>query len=283
MKATWLFSEHPLVIDVKLATVIKLNPSIVLQQLNYWLHSSSAKKINGKLWIYNSVKDWNKQFPFWGINTVQRILDSLEEDGLIESGNFNRLKFDRTKWYTINYEELSKRMEKAGMTDSGKNGNGLPQNGEMETPKMGKSNTPEWGNANTQNGVTNTRDYTETTTETTNKGRKSRKAKQYDHDSPEYQTARYLYELIITNNEKFKKPHLQRWADTVRLMHERDGRSFEDIRAVANYAQHSSFWMSNVLSMNKLRKQFDRLYMQAKKAKPQPKEKDWSSWDNYGR
>lgn len=260
MKATWLFDEHPLVIDVKLAKVIGLNEAIVLQQLNYWLHSRSAKEIDGKKWIYNSMNAWQEQFPFWAVKTVKRIFSSLEESGLVIAGNYNKVKFDQTKWYTIDYPKLENRL---GQIDP------------MERDKMSPSERDKMSQP--------ILDTTETTTDTTNKGRKSRKAKQYDHDSPEYQTARYLYELIITNNEKFKKPHLQRWADTVRLMHERDGRSFEDIRAVANYAQHSSFWMSNVLSMNKLRKQFDRLYMQAKKAKPQPKEKDWSSWDNYGR
>ena len=59
MKATWLFDKHPLVIDVKLAQAIGLNEAIVLQQINYWLHGRHAKKINGRLWTYNSIKNWN--------------------------------------------------------------------------------------------------------------------------------------------------------------------------------------------------------------------------------
>ena len=43
MKATWLFDEHPLVIDVKLAQIIGLNEAIVLQQVNYWLQHRSNK------------------------------------------------------------------------------------------------------------------------------------------------------------------------------------------------------------------------------------------------
>ena len=44
MKAKWLFDEHPILIDKKLAAVIGFNEAVVLQQLNYWLHSNSAKK-----------------------------------------------------------------------------------------------------------------------------------------------------------------------------------------------------------------------------------------------
>ena len=109
MKATWLFDEHPLVIDVKLAQIIGLNEAIVLQQVNYWLHSKHAKQIDGRLWTYNSMKKWNEQFPFWGLNTVKRTFSSLEESGLLIVGNYNKYKFDKTKWYSIDGEKLTNR------------------------------------------------------------------------------------------------------------------------------------------------------------------------------
>ncbi len=130
MKATWLFDEHPLVIDVKLAQVIGLNQAIVLQQLNYWLHSRSAKKINGKVWVYNRIKDWNEQFPFWSKNTVQRTLDSLEKDHFVITGNFNKYKFDRTKWYSIDQVELVNRMTQFGVK-------GEPNLGSSQLPNLG--------------------------------------------------------------------------------------------------------------------------------------------------
>lgn len=130
MKATWLFDEHPLVIDVKLAQVIGLNQAIILQQLNYWLHSRAAKKINGTVWVYNSVKGWNEQFPFWSKNTVQRTLDSLEKDHLVITGNFNKYKFDRTKWYSINQVELVNRMTQFGVK-------GEPNLGSSQLPNLG--------------------------------------------------------------------------------------------------------------------------------------------------
>lgn len=132
MKATWLFDEHPLVIDVKLAQAIGLNQAIVLQQLNYWLHSRSAKKIDGKLWVYNRIKDWNEQFPFWSKNTVQRTLESLEKAGLVVTGNFNRYKFDRTKWYSINQAELVNRMTQFGVK-------GEPNLGSSQLPNLGNT------------------------------------------------------------------------------------------------------------------------------------------------
>ena len=34
------------------------------------------------------------------------MISQLEEKGIIITGNFNKLKMDRTKWYTIDYEKL---------------------------------------------------------------------------------------------------------------------------------------------------------------------------------
>lgn len=130
MKATWLFDEHPLVIDVKLAKVIGLNEAIVLQQVNYWLHGRHAKKIDGRLWTYNSMKKWHEQFSFWSLNTMKRAFSSLEEDGLLVVGNYNKYKFDKTKWYSIDEDKLVNRMT---------------QNGSMEEPKMGHSDWPKMG------------------------------------------------------------------------------------------------------------------------------------------
>lgn len=110
MKATWLFDEHPLVIDVRLANAIGLNEAIVLQQVNYWLHGKSAKKINGRLWTFNSIKKWHEQFPFWSETTVKRVFSALEKDGLLIAGNFNKYKFDKTKWYSIDMNKVSNRL-----------------------------------------------------------------------------------------------------------------------------------------------------------------------------
>ena len=111
MKASWLFSKHPLLVDQELATVIGLNEAIVLQQLNHWLDSKSAKKINGKWWINNTYENWKKQnFPFWSVATIRRTFSSLEKKGIVVSANFNRAGFDQTKWYSIDEAKLNQLM-----------------------------------------------------------------------------------------------------------------------------------------------------------------------------
>lgn len=147
MKAKWLFDEHPILVDRELASVIGLNEAIVLQQLNYWLHSKSAKQINGRLWVYNTYDNWRKDnFPFWSRNTIRRAFDSCIKRGLIITGNFNKAGFDKTKWYSIDIEKLDEVM-----------GSACDQNGQTSEPK--------WADGSNQDGHTNTRDYPETTSE----------------------------------------------------------------------------------------------------------------------
>lgn len=143
-----LIDDYPIQVLPKLAEKVGLNEAIILQQIHYWLNSSKHN-YDGKRWIYNSYPNWAKQFPFWSERTIKRAFGSLEKQDLLYVGNYNRAGFDRTKWYSINYENLNNLVARP----SGQNG----------TTSMTNCH-----DAKGQNGTTNTRDYTEITTETTN-------------------------------------------------------------------------------------------------------------------
>ena len=68
---------------------------------------------------------------------------------------------------------------------------------------------------------------------------------------------------ILANNPKAKITDSQAkdWADDVRLMLDRDERTEQEIREVIDFSQNDSFWKMNILSMSKLRKQFDQLWL----------------------
>lgn len=112
-----LFDEAPLLVRPLLAVRVGLNEAIVLQQVHYWLEnkkkSTKEKDLaqertynDGRFWTYDSYPEWQKQFPWWAVRTVERTFTNLEKKGILISGNFNRLKMDRTKWYTIDYDAL---------------------------------------------------------------------------------------------------------------------------------------------------------------------------------
>ncbi|QYN56395.1 hypothetical protein GYM69_04285 [Lactobacillus panisapium] len=147
MKASWLYSKHPILVDTDLAVVIGLKEAVVAQQLNYWLHSKSAKIINGRRWIYNTYEKWQKDsFPFFTIATIRRTFTSLEKQKIILTGNFNKAGFDKTKWYSIDEERLDELMSRR-----------CAQNEQTMCSKR--------ADGTAQNEQTNTRYYTETTTD----------------------------------------------------------------------------------------------------------------------
>jgi len=97
-----LIAEQPLQLQPKLAVKVGLNEAILVQQIHYWLQRSKHTH-DGQKWIYNTHESWLEQFPFWSKATLKRVITSLKSQGLINTGNYNRMKMDRTVWYTINY------------------------------------------------------------------------------------------------------------------------------------------------------------------------------------
>lgn len=81
-----------------------------------------------------------------------------------------------------------------------------------------------------------------------------------------------LRTLILRNNPQAKitEKDVERWANEVRLMMEIDGRTLGQIDAVLQWTQDDDFERANVLSMSKLRKRFDQLWL--KMQRPQSAE-----------
>lgn len=89
----------------------------------------------------------------------------------------------------------------------------------------------------------------------------------YSPNSEEFRLANLLYELIRENNPKFKAPNMDNWCGHVDKMLRIDKRSIDDVEAVIRWCQQDDFWHKNILSTDKLRKQFDKLYINMPKSK----------------
>lgn len=103
-----LIDEPPLQVLPSLAREIGLNEAIMLQQIHYWL-LKSGNEFEGAKWFYKTLEDWQTEFPFWSAMTIRRTLGSLEKQKIIKIGNFNKKKFDKTKWFTIDYQRVNRR------------------------------------------------------------------------------------------------------------------------------------------------------------------------------
>lgn len=138
-----LINEYPLVVLPYLAKEIGLNEAIMLQQIHFWLNKKKHYK-DKRYWVYNTYDEWVKQFPFWSKSTIRRTITSLENKKLIETGNYNKLSIDNTKWYTINYkvvESMSRPCVQNEQTDCSKWTGGSVQNEQAITIDYPKTNT----------------------------------------------------------------------------------------------------------------------------------------------
>lgn len=104
-----LLDERPLVVLPSLAEALgSVDKAIILQQLNYWVKKSNNYH-DGRPWVYNSMDSWAKQFPWIkSKTTIKKHFKDLKKLGLVLTGNFNQYSFDRTTWYTIDYEAFEK-------------------------------------------------------------------------------------------------------------------------------------------------------------------------------
>lgn len=83
----------------------------------------------------------------------------------------------------------------------------------------------------------------------------------YTSDSVEVGLSEKLLSLIRQRNENFKQPNIQQWASHVDKMIRIDKRILDEIERVIRWCQADAFWQNNILSTEKLRKQYDRLCM----------------------
>ena len=104
MKAI-LNDERILTVNPTIVKMFGLNEAFFLQQLHYWLQKSQ-NVVNGKLWVYHSFEEWTQEISFLSGRTIQRIVQRLQEHGVIEVSHHGKGRFDRTNWYTLNYERL---------------------------------------------------------------------------------------------------------------------------------------------------------------------------------
>lgn len=120
-----LINESPLQVLPSLAVALdSLNEAIFLQQLHFLIQNTNqARNAEGKSWIRNTAEEWKqKQFPFWSLSTITRIIASLEAKKIISSRNdLNEFRGDRTSWLSINVDELDNLLAPKPFCQSDKN------------------------------------------------------------------------------------------------------------------------------------------------------------------
>jgi len=97
----------------------------------FWCLKNKANNSNfhdGKYWTYNSIRSWRELFPYMGDKAIRNALKKLEDKGLIKSGNYNKVSYDRTKWYAVDISQLGNFHLPKGINEVVPKGEPIPYN-----------------------------------------------------------------------------------------------------------------------------------------------------------
>lgn len=78
--------------------------AILIQGIQFGLllnKNKSSHQHHGKVWMYNSVREWHETYPFMSTSTIKRALLKLKEEGLIEVLKLDSNPMNKTNWYTL--------------------------------------------------------------------------------------------------------------------------------------------------------------------------------------
>lgn len=120
--------------DVDVAKKYGVPEAILLENMWFWIQHNKANGVhfyNGKYWTFNSIKAFTELFPYYSKDQLYRTLERLKDKGLVITGNFNKVSYDRTLWYSLT-EEATEMLE---------NAKSILQNREMEMAKSPNGNS----------------------------------------------------------------------------------------------------------------------------------------------
>lgn len=103
--------------------------------------------------------------------------------------------------------------------------------------------------------------------------------KKTSFSSDDMRLAEYLFEHVKIVAPDTKKPNLEAWANTIRLMREQDDLTLNRIATVFAWANRDPFWKTNILSAEKLRKQFPQLAAKMEESRGKRNQSDRPSID----
>lgn len=248
--------------DIILAEKYSMAIAILIHHFQHWIRINIKLNRNfheGKYWTYQTIEEIAAHFPYLSKKQIERLLNKMFELGILQRGNFNKAKFDRTVWYAFKDDSLiSKFLESSQHIP--KSGNGYS---EIGTPIP--DTKPDTKAYKEVTKVTKKEETAAIAASSTcvDEVHKNNLSKEKEKTNPEIEEVITLLTKVI---EKIRPKILERtnkskWIKEISLLLKEQ--SLEEIREVLAWLPTSDFWSINILSPNKLRKNFDRLYLES--------------------
>lgn len=81
-----------------------IEAAILIQGIQLGLHLNKSKASHikmGKVWMYNSVREWHEVYPFMSESTIKRALHRLKDYKVVEVLQLDSNPMNKTNWYTL--------------------------------------------------------------------------------------------------------------------------------------------------------------------------------------
>lgn len=117
------------IFDVDIAKIYGVNAAILLENIGYWIKQNEANGTNffdGYYWTFNSRRAYRELFPYMSERQINTAFEKLIKDGLVITGNYNKLAYDRTLWYALT--QKGKCILHFDIMDDTKTENATPEN-----------------------------------------------------------------------------------------------------------------------------------------------------------
>ncbi len=88
--------------DTEIAKKVGILGAVLYDNIEWWCMKNKATDTNeyeGEFWTYNSNRGWAELFDYVTVNQIKLALKKLEDAELIVTGVYNKVSYDRTKWY----------------------------------------------------------------------------------------------------------------------------------------------------------------------------------------
>ena len=225
-----IIKSRPQIVIPELAVKIGLHEALVLQQLHYWItETKSGIEHDGRRWIYNTLSNWQLQFPYLSVSTLKRAFAQLRISGLIEVKQLNKHLHDRTNFYSINYQHKILQIEE----DEKKSLNEGNYANTTTIKPFDEPKSKQWtGVTNLSQSSSNRALLTESTTKITTESNNKRSRSVCSFSSPE----RPEIEIIRYFN-KVTHSHYRECQTTLGYIRARlaDGFHFEELILIIDY------------------------------------------------
>ena len=238
--------------------------------------ADSANDETGECWP--SLKHIQDKCNIKSKNTIRRALEILEQLGLVVVIKRKLTATQNTSnLYRLNIKKILNPSSELGGSNSELGGS---------NSELGGSNSELGGGSNSEPRTNNSFEPINESNSTSGKNFPPAKTgKKFVYTDDDLRAANWIFGLIKNLSPNVKTPAFESWANEIRLMRERDGRTHKDICELFKWANEDEFWSANILSPSKLRDKWDQLEIKRKSSKTTKRkesfaEKNSSDWSS---